>query len=91
MGRTMDEAEELYFTTAAEWRGSEKAMWLSGKYQLFDLAADPDELSPTPLPPEHPSRRSLEAFVTQVQQTARRESEPTPEMIEALRALGYVK
>jgi len=83
--------ERLQATTAAWWTGKHKLFWNSGEYSLFDLAADPGELDPATLPADHPLRAKFEAFVEQVRATARRSTEPTPEMIEALRKLGYVK
>ena len=64
---------------------------MNGDYTRFDLAADPGEEDPSPLPADHPLRPRFEAFVEQVRATADRAGEPTPEMIEALRKLGYVK
>ena len=83
--------ERLKATTAAWWTGQEKLFWLNGDYSRFDLDEDPDELRPGPLPADHPLRAKFEAFVEQIRATAGRSTEPTPEMIEALRALGYVE
>jgi arylsulfatase A-like enzyme len=83
--------DRLMTTTAAWWTGQEKLFWINGKYSLFDLKADPDELAPQPLPDDHPLKKRFEGFIAQVKATADRESEPSPEMIEALRRLGYVK
>lgn len=83
--------EKLIATTAAHWDGHDKLFYKNGEFSIFDLEADPGELSPTPLPPDHPLRESFEKFVEQVIDTGRRTVEPTPEMIEALRQLGYMK
>ncbi|MBW2278473.1 MAG: sulfatase [Deltaproteobacteria bacterium] len=83
--------ERLRATTAAWWFGNEKLFWINDQYSRFDLAADTQEANPGPLPDEHPLRARFEAFVEQTRATANRSSEPTPEMIEALRALGYVE
>ena len=83
--------DRLVATTAAHWNGKEKLFYLNGEYSLFDLAEDPDEASPEPLPEDHPLRHSFEKFVRQVIETGKRSVEPTPEMIEALKKLGYVR
>jgi hypothetical protein len=83
--------ERLRATTAAEWDGDRKLFWKNGEFSLFDLRNDPRELSPLPLPADDPLRPRFEAFVEQVQATGRRKVAPTPEMIEALRKLGYVE
>jgi hypothetical protein len=82
--------DRLRATTAAWWSGKEKLFWINGDYRRFDLAADPEEMSPSPLGEDHHLRARFEAFVEQIRATADRTSEPTPEMIEALRKLGYV-
>lgn len=83
--------ERLRATTAAWWDGRRKLFWKNGEFSLFDLAADPREQSPLPLAADDPLRPAFEAFVEQVLDTGRRKVEPTPELIEALRGLGYVE
>ncbi len=83
--------DRLTATTAAHWNGDEKLFYINGKYSIFDLKADPDELDPRPMPDNHPLRKRFEGFVEQILQTSRRKTEPSKEMIEALRALGYVE
>jgi hypothetical protein len=83
--------ERLRATTAAWWDGERKLFWKNGGFSLFDLANDPKELSPLPLPADDPLRPRFEAFVEQVRATGRRKVAPTPELIEALRKLGYVQ
>lgn len=76
---------------AAIWSGREKIVASDGELSVVDLVADPDEVHPSPLPADHPRRAALEAFVAQMRETAAREAAPSKEMIEALRALGYVR
>jgi len=83
--------DRLAATTAAHWNGAEKLFYSNGEYSIFDLEADPGELSPAPLPPDHPMRPSFERFVEQVLETGGRAAEPSPEMMDALRELGYVR
>jgi len=78
-------------TTAALWIGSEKLYYENGSWSLHDLTSDPGEVSPSPLPADHPSREAFERFVARALETGRRKSSATPEMIEALRRLGYVR
>jgi arylsulfatase A-like enzyme len=83
--------ERFSRANAALWSGDEKVTWSEGDYGAFDLAADPDEAQPRPLPADHPRRAALDGFVAQMRETAEREAEPSKEMVEALRALGYVR
>ena len=83
--------ERLRATTAAWWDEERKLFWKNGRFGLFDLAADPREQSLLPLPADDPLRPAFEAFVGQVEAAGRRETEPTPQMMEALRELGYVE
>jgi len=83
--------ERLLVTTAAWWSGREKLFLKNDELSRIDLDADPRELSPEPLEADHPLRKRFEAFAEQIRATAARASEPTPEMIEALRKLGYVE
>lgn len=43
------------------------------------------------MPDNHPLKKSFEGFIKQILETSRRKTEPSKEMIEALRALGYVE
>ncbi len=83
--------ERLMATTAAWWDGERKLFWKNGEYRVFHLKADPKEQNPLPLAADDPLRARFSAFVEQVQATGRRKIAPTPEMIEALRKLGYVE
>ena len=83
--------DKLKATTAAQWNGDKKLFYINGEYSIFDLKADPDELDPHPLPDSHPLKKHFEGFVKQIMETSLRKTEPSKEMIEALRALGYVE
>jgi hypothetical protein len=59
---------------------------------LIDLNVDPQELDPKPLPDNHPLREEFSEFVDEVTESVNTNIiEPTPQMIEALRKLGYLK
>ena len=74
------------------WSGLEKLTWKNGDYMHFDLNADPDEIDPQPLAEDHPLRGELSQFIGQVRDSVdNNKAEPTTEMIEALRKLGYLK
>lgn len=76
---------------AAIWSGNEKIAADGEALTVVDLAADPGEAASAPLPADHPRRAALEALVAQMRETADRAGVPSEEMIEALRALGYVR
>ncbi|MCK9462001.1 MAG: sulfatase-like hydrolase/transferase [Proteobacteria bacterium] len=76
---------------AAIWSGSEKVAASGERLTAVDLAADPGEIDSATLPAEHPKRAALEALVAQMRETADRAGAPSEEMVEALRALGYVR
>ena len=83
--------ERFSRNNAAVWSGGEKIVASDGTLTTVDLAADPDELRPAPLPADHRERASVEALVAQMRETADRAAAPSQEMVEALRALGYVR
>lgn len=74
---------------AAIWLGNEKLVWHGGEYLLYDLAADPQEMSPMPLG-EHPGRAELETLARAVELSAVEGFSPSSETEELLRALGYL-
>lgn len=82
--------DRLRATTAALWSGDQKLFWKNGTYSLFDLDDDPRERNPRPLAENHPLRDEFERFVTRVRSAGQRPSAPSPEMVEALKRLGYV-
>ncbi len=76
--------------SAALWNGPDKLLWIDGETFRYDLENDSEELNPvsadgTPLAAE------LEALVARVRAVARRDGEFDAEMVEALRAVGYVQ
>ncbi len=77
-------------TSAAVWRRSEKLLWMDGSLQLFDLAEDPLEERPTAVD-GHALAGEMDALVTRVMDSGGAAAPMTPEMIEALRAVGYVQ
>lgn len=83
--------ERLASARAASWDGDEKLVWSDGAYSRIDLAADPGERKPARLAADHPRRAALERFAAQIGETAERAGGPPKEMIDALRALGYVR
>jgi hypothetical protein len=79
-------------TMVSRWSGHEKLTWKNGDYMLIDLNVDPQELDPKPLPDNHPLREEFSEFVDEVTESVNTNIiEPTPQMIEALRKLGYLK
>jgi hypothetical protein len=77
-------------TSAAVWAGSEKLVWSDGQAVRYDLAADPEEANPLPVE-KHPLALQLSAFVERVRTSSDRIATPSPELIETLRAVGYVE
>lgn len=69
------------------WVGDTKVVLSDGQAVSYDLAADPDELSPTPVPT--PER--LGALQQQLIEVAGREGEVSDEMLEMLKSVGYVE
>ena len=76
---------------AAAWDAMEKIEWSDAGFSRIDLGADPGEDRPAPLAADAPGRPALERFVARIQETADRAGAPSKEMIESLRALGYVQ
>jgi hypothetical protein len=72
--------------------GSEKLIWTGNGRKteewLVDLATDPEENNPTPLPLDHPSRAALLEQAAAVQADAFDDGED-PATMEMLEALGY--
>jgi hypothetical protein len=79
-------------TSAALWTGPEKLLWQDGRGVRYDLEADPAETNPLPLN-GHPQAAELAALVDRVRASGRRAAatEPSPELLESLRAVGYVE
>jgi hypothetical protein len=76
-------------TSAAWWEGATKWVWQDGTVSRYDLDVDPGELRPRPadIVPD-----GFSAWVEAVRASGRRRVEATdPELIEALRAAGYVE
>lgn len=73
-------------TSAARWTGAEKLVWMDGTTHRYDLAADPVEASPLPV-----DGAPMADLVQAVQQAKARQLDADPELIEALKAAGYVE
>ena len=71
--------------SVALWEGSTKWVRTGDEVLRYDLATDPGEVAPTPGPPE-----LLQLEATRLQQLASEVSDPDPELIEMLRAAGYM-
>jgi len=74
----------------AEWRGEEKATWALDTFSRFDLASDPGETNPTPLPDDDPLKARLERGVGQARALLEREDSFSDSLLKKLQALGYV-
>lgn len=77
-------------TSAAIWQGSQKLLWMDGTVQVFDLSQDPGEERPVTVD-EHALSGEMDTLVTRVLESGGTAATMTPEMIEALRAVGYVQ
>lgn len=79
-------------TSAALWTPDAKLLWRDGEFLRYDLAADPAERHPAPLPDEAPGRAHLAALVERLRQQIDREAGEAPgELLERLKALGYIR
>ncbi len=76
--------------SAAVWSGDEKLVWQDGVSMVYDLAADPAEARPTPLPADHPLGAALEALVARVKADAAGPVALDPELVRQLQAAGYM-
>ena len=74
---------------AAIWDGNQKLVWQRGAFHLYDLDADPRELSATPLG-GHPLRDDLLTLALAVKASVNHPVETSPELTEQLEALGYL-
>ncbi len=70
------------------WQGDDKLLWTDGDVVRYDLSADPDEQAPLPAE-DHPALPSLLEQVERYQQAAPAPP-PSREVIEQLRAAGYL-
>ncbi|MEQ1502124.1 MAG: sulfatase [Myxococcota bacterium] len=78
---------------AASWDGDTKLSWLGdGRWERYELAADPSELAPIPLG-DDPRRPAFEAFVDRAQATFARPAaaDGGPELDALLEGLGYTE
>jgi len=75
-------------TSAAVWDGDDKLLWVDGEVSRFDLAADPGELSPLSAE-DHPALPTLLKLAEDVVASGG-EGELDPELVEMLRAAGYL-
>ncbi|MEE8508601.1 MAG: sulfatase [Myxococcota bacterium] len=76
--------------SAALWSGSEKLLWMDGETARYDLESDPEELNPLAADGS-PLIAELEALVDRMRSSVRRGGALSDELIEALRAAGYVQ
>jgi hypothetical protein len=75
--------------STAFWTGRDKLQWTEGDYELWDLASDPGETQSTPLG-AHAGRDELEEQVELTKELEERPVGDNPELMDALRAIGYV-
>ncbi len=77
--------------SAAVWGGDEKLVWTKGEgTSMFHLRLDPGEERPGPVADDHPLLPELEAMVEEVTALEARPYE-TVDMMEALKAVGYIE
>ena len=75
----------------SKWHGSQKLVWNNDEFTIFDLDSDPGELDPMPLSTDHPLFEEFSRFVDQAVASDRAKMDrPDPEMMDALRRLGYI-
>lgn len=74
--------------SAAVWSGDEKLLWQDGQLSHIDLRAG--EGSPGPLAEDHPLRATLEGLVSRAQASAGAPTDYDPELLEQLKAAGYM-
>lgn len=66
-----------------------KLAWRDGRFAAYDLASDPDELTPLQVTPDE--QRWLEAEAAELQALVRREISPDQDLLQALEAAGYAE
>ncbi len=78
-------------TSAALWLGDEKLLWMDGETRRYDLARDPDERRPLAVG-DHPGLETLTRLVEEVK-SSKAQAAPAvdPELLERLRAAGYLE
>jgi hypothetical protein len=74
--------------SVAIWSGDEKLLWKDGVASVFDLRSGESE--PTPLPQDHPLRPALDGLVARAQASAGAPTDYDPELLEQLKAAGYM-
>ncbi len=74
-------------TQVALWRGMDKWIWQDGSTHRYDLAVDPGE--ERPLPSENPG--PLGTWIERTQASALRPADGSMDMLEALKAAGYIE
>ena len=77
----------------AMWSGQDKALCTGTERKRYDLAADPGEDHPTELSADHPLRAPTDALCHRVDALLQRPAptEQDPDLVEALRQVGYVE
>ena len=75
----------------AQWEGSVKTMQHGAVVESYDVDADPGELHPTTPASDRSGRQRVGELARQASELYRREGGTSPELLEDLRALGYVK
>lgn len=77
-------------TSAAIWAGDEKLVWQDGVATLYDIGDDPGELAGLPLPDDHALHAALDGLVQRVEESAGAPVDLDPELVEQLKAAGYM-
>jgi hypothetical protein len=88
--RNLDEEVPGYDKTSVGlWEGDQKWVWADGTLERYDLDADPKELSPESIDPEL-APPALQVALQELADLAAQPTEVNEELLEKLRALGYV-
>ncbi len=77
-------------TSAAIWNGTEKLLFMDDKYYKIDLATDPTETNLEPLT-EHPRLGELKALAKRVLDDRHGDRMKNQEVLNQLKALGYME
>ncbi len=77
-------------TSVGFWEGPNKWIWSGGDLARFDLAADPAEMNPTPMRADA-TPGPLDDAIVGLAELMSRHLERDEELLETLRALGYVE
>ncbi|MBT3222783.1 MAG: sulfatase-like hydrolase/transferase [Proteobacteria bacterium] len=85
----LTETNAFCATSAAIWNGGEKLLWMDEERWRIDLGREGEEVL-EPLG-EHPLSKPLDELADRVQQDARDDGDADQDVMELLRAVGYIE